>query len=250
MAIATTAAAVDKPTIALVHGEFESAIVWKQVGDKLRADGYPVIAITLPGRDGAILSFERLSLGLYANTVIGAIGQEAQPVILVGHSFGAMTVSAVAEAAPDKIRKLVYLAAYVPADGDSWLGMARRDGASALQPHLVLDHARNFASVEHAARADLFANDGAEPFRRALPELMVEEPLSPMTEAIHLSAARFGRVDKVFIHTANDRVVSPAMQAATAAAAKIGTGFTLATGHTPFVTDVAGLVDAVEQAAR
>ncbi len=67
----------------------------------------------------------------YRDTVVKVIDQQQQPVILVGHSFGGMVISSVAEAVPDKIQMLVYLAAYVPQSGDNLLTLSSLDHYSA-----------------------------------------------------------------------------------------------------------------------
>ena len=63
-----------KPTIALVHGAFEDSRIWQGVQAKLAADGYPVLAVELPGRPGAPMSPDRVSLDLYRDTVLEALG--------------------------------------------------------------------------------------------------------------------------------------------------------------------------------
>jgi hypothetical protein len=71
-----------------------------------------------------------------------------------------------------------------------------------------------------------------------------------MATPVRLTAARFGAVDKVYVHTANDNVVSPWLQQQMVAATPVRASFTLQTGHTPFLTDVAGLASAIEKAAQ
>lgn len=239
-----------KPTIALVHGAFEDGHVWQGVEAKLEADGYPVLAIELPGRPAAPMSPADVSLDLYRDTVLKALATTKRPAVLVGHSFGGITISAVAEAAPEKVKTLVYVAAYLPRDGDSLVSMAQRDPDAKIGPHLQIKKEQGIAVVEYAARADLFANDGPAPLRAAIADLVIDEPLAPLATPVHVTDARFGHVDKVYVHTSKDQVISPAFQAAMVAATPVRSETTLATGHTPFLTDPAGLVDAIERAAR
>ena len=58
---------------------------------------------------------------LLADTIAYIETEDLRDIVLVGHSFGGMTISAVAEAAPTRIRTLVYVAAYLPKSGDSLL---------------------------------------------------------------------------------------------------------------------------------
>lgn len=242
--------AAAKPTIALVHGAFEDAHVWDGVVAKLRADGYHVLNIDLPGRPSMPLETAKVSLDLYRDTVLKAIAGESRPVVLVGHSFAGITVSAVAEAAPEKIKRLVYLAAFLPQDGESMLSLANQDRDSKAGPALQVDKDKGMVSVNYAARADLFANAAPDGLRKAIPDLILDEPLAPLGTSVHLTAARYGKVEKAYIHTALDQVVSPYLQQKMVAATPVGGEMALNTGHTPFLTDVSGLTGAIERFAQ
>lgn len=244
------ATAADKPPIALVHGAFEDVHVWDGVAAGLKADGYQVITVDLPGRPSAPLAADKVSVGLYRDTVLKAMASATRPVVVVGHSFGGIVISAVGEAAPKKVKTLVYLAAYLPKDGQSLMSLANTDRDSKIGPQLRIDKDKGLASINFAARADLFANDGPDSLRKALPDLILDEPLAPLATPSKLTAARFGKIDKVYIHTAQDQVVSPYLQQQMVAATPVRLELTLNTGHTPFLTDVAGLVNAIEQAAQ
>jgi pimeloyl-ACP methyl ester carboxylesterase len=244
------AMAAEKPAIALVHGAFEHSHIWDGVSAQLQKDGYRVLAVELPGRPGAPLAPNLASVELYRDTVLKAISAETQPVVLVGHSFAGITISAVAEAQPARIKTVVYLAAYLPQDGESMLTLANSDRDSQAGAALQIDEAHGIASIRYAARADLFANDGPDGLRKVLPDLILDEPLAPMATPVALTAARYGKVDKVYIHTALDHVVSPYLQQKMVAATPVRLAFTLQTGHTPFLTDVAGLASVIEWAAQ
>lgn len=242
--------AADKPAIVLVHGAFEDVHIWDRVAARLHADGYHVIAVDLPGRPSAPMAADKVSADAYRDTVLKAIVREAHPVVLVGHSFGGIAISNVAEAQPKKVKTLVYLAAYLPKNGDSLLSLATVDRDSKMGPQLDIDKDKGIASVKRAARADLFANDGPDGLRQAIPDLIIDEPLGPLATPAALSAARFGMIDKVYIHTAQDQVVSPYLQDQMVAATPVRLELTLNTGHTPFLTDVPGLTAAIERAAQ
>ena len=244
------AMAAEKPAIVLVHGAFEDSHIWDGVSAKLRADGYRVIYADLPGRPSAPMATNLVSGDMYRDTVLNAINAESQPVVLVGHSFGGIAVSAVAEAAPAKVKTAVYLAAYLPQDGESMLSLAKQDRDSKAGPALQIDEAKGMISINYAARADLFANGAPEGLRKVLPDLIIDEPLGPIVTPVKLTAQRFGKVDKVYIHTAQDQVVSPYLQQKMVAATPARLEFTLNTGHTPFLTDVPGLVSAIEKSAE
>jgi pimeloyl-ACP methyl ester carboxylesterase len=244
------ARAAQKPTIVLVHGAFENSQVWGHVTAKLEADGYKVVAVDLPGRPTNPMAPDKVSLDLYENTVVKVLDSTKGPAVVVGHSFGGIVISGVAEQAPKKIKTLVYLAAYLPQNGDSLVSMAQKDADAKIGPHLQIQKEKGMASIEYSSRADLFANDGSEALRQAIPNLILDEPLAPLATPVKVTAANFGKIDKVYIHTALDQVISPAFQAQMVAATPVRAEYTLQTGHTAFLTDPNGLAAAIERAAQ
>ncbi len=249
-AFGTSAMAAVKPPIVLVHGAFEDAQVWGHVTAKLQADGYKVVAVDLPGRPGAPAAPDKVSLDLYRDTVVAALNKFHRPAVVVGHSFGGIVIADAAEKAPKKIKTLVFVAAYLPQDGDSLVSMANKDADAKIGPHLQIDKEKGIASIEYSARADLFANGGPEELRKAIPDLILDEPVGPLATPVHVTAANFGHVDKVYIHTAMDQVISPSFQAKMVAATPVSAEYTLPTGHTPFLTDPDGLAKDIEAAAK
>ena len=241
--------AAEKPAIILVHGAFSNGQVWGYVAARLQAAGHEVVAVNLPGRPGAPMAADAVSLDLYRDTVVSALNAVSGPAILVGHSFAGIVIAAAAEQAPAKIKTLVFVAAYLPQDGDSLVSLAQQDPDAKIGPVLNIDKEKGMASVDYSARADLFANDGPAPLKAKLPDLILDEPLSPLVTGVRVTAANFGKVDKVYVHTTLDQVVSPLLQAKMVANTPVRAEYTLQTGHLPFLTDVEGMTQAIENAA-
>ncbi|BBD96973.1 alpha/beta hydrolase [Sphingobium amiense] len=238
-----------KPTIVLVHGAFETAEVWGYVVAKLEKDGYKVKNIALPGRPGNERAVTEISLDLYQRTVASAIADETGPVVLVGHSFGGFTISAEAEAEPQKIKTLVYVAAYIPRNGDSLLSLATADSGSKLGPVLDIDKEHGLASVKPGAGGGVFASDGPQQVQDAVSGAVVAEPLAPLATPVTLTADRFGKVDKVAIRTLRDQVISTGYQATMIKATPVRLSLTIDTGHVPFLTQPDALAAEIEKAA-
>ena len=116
------------PTIVLVHGAFADASGWSAVIERLTARGYPVYAPANPLR-GVITDGD--SVRTFVSTLDG-------PVVLVGHSYGGSVITNAAVGA-DNVRALVFIAAYVPEEGETLLAAGALDGASNdLGEHLVI----------------------------------------------------------------------------------------------------------------
>ncbi len=144
--------AAEKPPVVLVHGAFENAQVWGHVSAQLKADGYNVVAIDLPGRPGAPAAPNKVSLDLYRDAVVTALGKFRRPAVVVGHSFGGTVIADAAEKVPAKVKTLVFVAAYLPHDGDSLVSMANRDADAKIGPHLLINKEQGIASIEYSAR--------------------------------------------------------------------------------------------------
>lgn len=97
----------DKPTIVLVHGAFADGSSWNRVIPLLQEKGYRTIAVQNP----------LTSLADDVAFVERAIAEAPGKVILVGHSWGGVVITQAGN--NEKVRSLVYVAAYAPDEGQS-----------------------------------------------------------------------------------------------------------------------------------
>ncbi|MFD5831079.1 alpha/beta fold hydrolase [Lentzea sp. NPDC060358] len=110
-------------TYVLVHGAWHSGQCWAKVVPRLGASGRPVFAPTLTGY-GESRHLLEPGTGLRTHTadvVRLLVEEDLRDVVLVGHSYAGMVISAVANEVPDRIARLVYLDAMVPEHGESAL---------------------------------------------------------------------------------------------------------------------------------
>ncbi len=98
--------------VVLVHGGFHGAWCWEKTIPALRDFGVSVVAVDFPGC-GEKLG-EQASLNSWRTCMYEVI-QEGD--VLVGHSMGGLAISLGADAAPEKVARLVYLAGSVPLEG-------------------------------------------------------------------------------------------------------------------------------------
>jgi pimeloyl-ACP methyl ester carboxylesterase len=109
------------PTYLLVHGAWHSGECWERVVPLLAAAGHRVLAPSLTGHgDKAHLLSPEVGLDTHTEDIVRLIVEEdLSEVILVGHSYAGLVVSAAANRVPDRIAGLVYLDAMVPEDGET-----------------------------------------------------------------------------------------------------------------------------------
>ncbi|GGZ89738.1 MULTISPECIES: alpha/beta fold hydrolase [Streptomyces rochei group] len=111
-----------RPTIVLEHGAFADAGSWDGVVERLQRAGYPVVAAANPLRGPA-------NDAAYLRSVVEHVDG---PVVLVGHSYGGTVISQAATGLEDKVKALVYIAAFMPDKGESSLGLTNKFPGSTL----------------------------------------------------------------------------------------------------------------------
>lgn len=109
------------PTIVLVHGAWGGSWDWRRVDSLLTGRGYNVYRPALTGQGERVhLASPEVGLSTHINDVVNTIlFEDLHDIILVGHSYGGMVITGVADRVPDRIRQVIYLDAFVPNDGDN-----------------------------------------------------------------------------------------------------------------------------------
>jgi len=128
-----------KPVMLIVHGAWGGAWQFSKVDPLLRERGFDVRRVTLTGLgERAHLSSKDIGLETHIQDVVNVIlFERLENIVLVGHSYGGMVITGVAERVPERIAKLVYLDAMVPEDGEcaqdvmgisDWIKSMTKDG--------------------------------------------------------------------------------------------------------------------------
>lgn len=233
-------------TYVLVHGAFQDSSAWSEVVPLLEAQGHKVMTVDLPGRGGDPTPPSQITLDHHRDAVIHVINAQAGKVILVGHSFGGITISLVAEAIPEKIEALVFVAAYLPVTGDSLASLAAQDQGNAFtDQNFMIAPDYSTAEVLAADVVKIFCNDCTADFQKRTQERILPEPLGAMNTPVTVTAENFGRVRKVYVETLQDNAVSNLLQKLMLQTTPVDKVVTLDTGHMPFFSDPAGLVAAL-----
>ena len=131
-------------TFVLVHGAWHGGWCWRDVRATLQNNGHDVLTPTLTGLgERSHLLSPDIDLNTHILYVANVLEwEELTDVILVGHSYGGCVITGVADRARSRLRHIVYLDAYIPADGENLLtlGMAARNPditAAEIQAELV-----------------------------------------------------------------------------------------------------------------
>lgn len=218
----------------LIHGAYHGGWCWRKVVPLLAAAGHAVDAPDLPGH-GMGEAGRAVTLDDYVAAVCGHVRRHDTPVVLVGHSMAGVVISAAAEREPERVQDLVYVTAYLPADGQSLTDLARADPESRVRVARVRGTDKGaFVAVRDEALIEAFYGDSSMDdvaFARAR---LVPQAVAPMTQPVRLTRERFGRIPRLYIGCRRDRAITPALQRRMLAATPCARVVELDCDHSPF----------------
>lgn len=271
-----------KAVFVLIHGGWHNHSAWDRVAPALEANGFPALTLDLPG--AGVNTVAPTSLGLCpfdpaafaaewspvagvtqeerTQAVVALVKEAASlgdgKVILVGHSAGGMTISAVAEQVPDLLFAVVYLAGFMVPNGMALLAMLQHETmSSALAPQLFLGdpvaigatriNGRSTDETYSSLLKAAFYGDVSEAdFAVMASQLHCDEPNAGAFAPSEITPGRFGAVPRHYIRCTQDRAVPLTGQdhmIATVDSAIGGktTTHTLESSHSPFLSQPAAL---------
>jgi pimeloyl-ACP methyl ester carboxylesterase len=230
-------------TFVLVHGAWQGPYVWSTVKMQLERKGQKVIVVELPGHGNDTTAAVTLSINAYRDKVVAAISSTSGKVILAGHSMGGVVISAVAEQIPDRIKKLVYVGAFLPANGQSLLDLAFQDTQSLLGASLIPSADQLTLDIIRPNIVSIFCQDASDEMKNLVVAKFRVEAAIPFTNKAVLTDSKFGAVDKYYVSTLQDHAIGINLQNQMIAAAHISKVYSINTGHCPFLSKPDELVN-------
>lgn len=197
----------------LVHGAWEGSWSWDETRPGLEAEGHKVTTVDLPGSPSNPQPIAQVTMESYVQAVVKILDRLDHKVILVGHSMAGAVISQVAEQRPEKIERLVYVAAFLLKSGDSVLEAMQRDPDGEFLPELVFAEDNSYATAsEQTWRGKAFHDVAEARISKALPLVDVGQSTEPFLAKVDVSDKNFGAVPKTYIRTSIDKMVSPTLQ--------------------------------------
>jgi pimeloyl-ACP methyl ester carboxylesterase len=190
----------------LVHGAWHGSWCWDRVAAGLFARGHRVTAVDLPGRGGTPVRGGpfwgwRTGVPDSVAVVLRAIRAQKEPIVLVGHSLGGVSITQAGEDAAERIKSLVDLTAMLPAHGQN------------AAPSIYTD-----CTPEDIATAG----------RQVVPEL-----IGPSLSKVRTTPEKWGQLRKLYIQCLRDEVIPISAQRAMCENTGVSQIETLDTGHFP-----------------
>ncbi|QRP48451.1 alpha/beta fold hydrolase [Amycolatopsis sp. FDAARGOS 1241] len=236
-------------TIVLVHGSWHGSWCWDPVVPLLTGAGHGVTAVDLPGR-GEAARVARFGLDDFADAVVGAVRAAGEPVTLVAHSMGGVPVSRAAQEIPGLISGLLYVAAFVPRNGQTFGDLlAMPEVATSLTAHQVRDPETGTTTIPPQYARETFYGDCAPEIADAYAQRLVPETRALLTQPVPQTATGIGTVRRGYVECLRDRALPVEAQRVMHRAARIEPVFTVDSDHSPFASRPAELATLIGEFA-
>jgi pimeloyl-ACP methyl ester carboxylesterase len=255
-------------TFLFLHGSFHAAWNWHRMLPLVSRAGHRGVALDLlgHGRDGT--PPDRVSLEACMQQVVDALDRCDDGAVLVAHSRNGIVISQAAERRPERVRGLVYLAAYMLPNGRSMMEYAISDTDSLVVQNStarvpprwlplmtrwlklaplrwlamkLLPRAWQVHRLRPAVFREALYHDCGDEIVDLAHALLEPEPHWAGFTPLKLSAERYGRVPRLYVECLEDRAVTPALQRQMIRDSPGAHVRTLKSSHSPFFSQPAEL---------
>jgi pimeloyl-ACP methyl ester carboxylesterase len=235
----------------MVHGAFAGGWVWGPLADLLEERGHTVEAPDLPGGGRDLTPVGEVTLDAYAKRIREVLESDPEPAVLVGHSMGGMAITQAAPRCADRVASMVYVAAFLPQDGESLIALTQlpEGEGDQVQANLVVSGDPPVATMTaEAAHAATYAHCSDERAAWAIAS-STPQPVFPFTEPVQLDGFDFAGIPRAYVFCGQDRAIPPPLQRRMIATAGCSPVIELDTDHVPQLSRTAELAEALHELA-
>jgi pimeloyl-ACP methyl ester carboxylesterase len=232
-------------TFVLVHGAWHGGWCYEKLCSALEARGHRALAPDLPGHGDDATPPREVTLAAYVARVGLALARAGEPALLLGHSMGGVVITQAGEEHAPRVRALVYLAAFLPASGES---LASFRAASAVTELLRSDRDAGVVHLDPAGAQSAFYHDCAEADAAAAIARLRPQPIAPWQASVRLGP-RFASLPRHYVECTQDRAIPIELQRRMHAQTPCRV-HTLDSAHSPFLAMPERLASLLDEIAR
>ena len=226
----------------LVHGAFHNAGCWDDVVQALTAAGHTATAVDLPSHGHDTTPIDTVTLDAYADKVVDVLKQAPEPPVLVGHSMGGVVITQAADtfiAGGGELKQLVYLAAFVPRNGQSLVELAGSpEGAGDMvQANVVVEGEPPIGRMPADKAREAFYADCSDEVSAAAIEALDPQPILAFVAPVSIQDDR--DIDRRYILTTQDKAIPPALQRKMSQDTAFREVVEIDSSHSPFLSQPA-----------
>lgn len=230
------------PLICL-HGAWHGAWCWKYLTPLLEASNIQVIAPDLPGHAG---DFSQMSMQNYLQAVEALVCAQPEPVTLLGHSLAGLIITHVANRYPEKVKQLIYLAAFIPENNQCLMDCVQ---AHNMPKNLAIEliestQGKIMRLRPQYAKASFYAACSAEDIEYAFAHVC-DQAMDTFTTPIYYDLNRIATIPKAYVLCTEDVAISAAIQQAMAGCVDAQI-YKLKADHSPFFSKPTELVNLIK----
>jgi pimeloyl-ACP methyl ester carboxylesterase len=183
-------------TYVIVHGAWGGSWDWRVVDSLLTRQGHHVYRPSLTGLGERVhLASPTVGLATHIEDVVNTIlWEDLRDVVLVGHSYGGMVITGVADRIPERIRRLVYLDAFVPDSGESTIALLDSSGGTFIRAN-VRD---GLIVPPWVTEPNVIPRDVPQPLRTFTDTLRLLNPLGRKVPAVYILTVESGKEPDAF----------------------------------------------------
>jgi len=230
-------------TFILIHGSWHSSWNWHKVVPLLEKQGHRAIAIDLPGMGRDKTPIQEVKMKTTVEKICKLIDSIEGKVILVGHSKNGIMISQAAEYRPEKIEKLVYLAAYLIPNGKTQRDYSMQDASGVLKPYVTMHEELNAHTLQPAIYKEGLYADCDDDITELAKVLLSHEPVESGITPLQLTEENYGNVPRFYIECTEDKAVTPFIQRKMYTETPCEKIYSLRTSHSPFFSMPKKLTD-------
>jgi pimeloyl-ACP methyl ester carboxylesterase len=237
-------------TFVLVHGAFVGSWIWEPLAERLGELGHEAESPDLPGSGEDRTPLEEVTLDAYTERICRLLDERDEPAILVGNSMGGIVISQAAALRPSRVKRLVYVAAFLPGDGQSLVDLTQLPEAAGdlVQATVVVIGDPPVGTLPPSTcRA---SNHDCPPEVTDWAVLRTgSQPMVPLTEPVSLNE-EFERIPRTYVICTRDRIVPPALQRRLVRDGQVTDVVELDAGHHPQLSRINELARILHERAR
>ncbi|MEH2468251.1 alpha/beta fold hydrolase [Nostoc sp.] len=192
-------------TFVLVHGSWHDGSAWNTVIHSLEAQGHQAFAPTIAGHGKGVNI--NVNHAQYTQSIVDYIvNKDLTDIVLLGHSFGGTIIAKVAEVIHDRIRRLIFLDAFVLNDGESLIDNAP-PGSQVLFDALVRESGDQTIMLPFEIWREAFLNDAELDLAKSSYAQLLPEPYQPWIDKLDLKRFYALSIPKSYLYCTEDNVL-------------------------------------------
>jgi len=219
----------------LVHGGFCGAWIWLPLIDTLKEAGHLVEAFDLPGMGDDHTPASEVSLDSFAARVCEVLAANSEPAVVVGHSMGGIVATQGAARCPERVAALIYVAAFLPKDGQSLLDLTKLPEGCGEQvlANVVVEGEPPVAVMPAAASRHALYGACTEDIAAWAIGQQCPQPVSPLPVAVSIPPGALNGINRYYVLCTESRAIPPPLQRRMIAENSCAEVIEIETDHTP-----------------